>query len=55
MASRGGSGRGQGRKPIKSGEKTVTVSVRMTQQQRIKLNLLGGAKWIREKIDQGEA
>ena len=31
---RGGPGRGQGRKPVKAGEETVTVSLRMTEAQR---------------------
>lgn len=50
-AKRGGPGRGQGRKPVKAGEDTVTVSLRMTPTQRSKLSKLGGAKWVREQID----
>ena len=49
---RGGHGRGQGRKPVKQGEETVTVSLRMTPGQREKLARLGGARWVREKIDR---
>ena len=48
---RGGAGRGQGRKPVKVGEKTVSASLRMTANQRNKLAKLGGAKWVRGKID----
>jgi len=48
---RGGPGRGQGRKPIKAGEGTVTVSLRMTAAQREKLGRLGGGEWVRGKID----
>jgi hypothetical protein len=48
---RGGAGRGQGRKPIKPGEKTVTVSLRATERQREKLSRLGGGAWFREAID----
>lgn len=48
---RGGAGRGQGRKPVKVGEKTVSASLRMTENQRNKLAKLGGAKWVRGKID----
>lgn len=48
---RGGPGRGQGRKPVKQGEETVTVSLRVTVAQRAKLAMLGGAKWVRGKID----
>jgi len=49
---RGGAGRWQGRKPVKAGEETVTVSLRMTPSQRAKLGLLGGACWVRERIDE---
>lgn len=47
----GGPGRGQGRKPVKQGEETVTVSLRMTAAQREKLARLGGAAWVRRQID----
>lgn len=49
---RGGPNRGQGRKPVKEGEPTVTVSLRMTEVQRDKLAKLGGAKWVRQKINK---
>lgn len=49
---RGGPGRGQGRKPIKQGEDTVTVSLRLTAAQRDKLARLGGAEWVRQRIDK---
>lgn len=49
--TRGGAGRGQGRKPIKQGEETVTVSLRMTVSQRAKLKRLGGGWWFRTQID----
>ena len=51
-SNRGGSGRGQGRKPVKQGEETVTISLRMTPEQRAKLARLGGAEWVRTKIDK---
>jgi len=51
---RGGPGRGQGRKPVKAGEETVTVSIRMTQAQREKLERIGGAKWVRYRIDRAK-
>ena len=54
-ANRGGPGRGQGRKPIKNGQETVTVSLRMTEAQRDKLALLGGAAWVRQRIDKAKA
>ena len=53
-AQRGGPGRGQGRKPVKQGEETVTVSLRMTIAQRAKLGDLGGAQWVRQRIDAAE-
>ena len=46
------SDRGQGRKPIKEGEETVTVSLRMTEGQREKLKRLGGGPWVRDRIDK---
>ena len=49
---RGGPGRGQGRKPVKQGEDTITVSVRMTPGQREKLARLGDAEWVRKRIDK---
>lgn len=52
IKQRGGSGRGQGRKPVKTGEETVTVSLRVTAAQREKLARLGGAEWVRGKIDR---
>lgn len=47
---RGGAGRNQGRKPLSQAEETITASFRMTQSERDKLTLLGGAKWIRARI-----
>ena len=54
MNKRGGPGRGQGRPPVKAGEETVTVSLRMTPAQREKLERLGGAKWVRDRIDRAK-
>ena len=54
-SKRGGPGRGQGRKPIKEGQDTVTVSLRLTVGQRDKLALLGGAEWVRQRIDKAKA
>lgn len=51
---RGGPGRGQGRKPVKQGEETITVSLRMTEVQRDKLTRLGGAAWVRQRIDKAK-
>ena len=46
--------RGQGRKPIKEGAETVTVSLRMTPDQRDKLAKLGGAAWVRDRINRAK-
>ena len=54
MSGRGGPGRGQGRKPVKRGEETVTLSLRVTTAQREKLARLGGAEWVRGKIDRAK-
>lgn len=54
MKQRGGPGRGQGRKPVKTGEETVTVSLRMTSAQREKLAALGGASWVRKMIERAK-
>ena len=51
---RGGAGRGQGRKRISATDHTITVSLRMTPAQREKLARLGGAKWVRDRIDRAK-
>ena len=53
-SNRGGSGRGQGRNSVKQGEETVTLSLRVTVAQREKLARLGGAEWVRQKIDRAK-
>lgn len=45
---------GRGRKPVRPGEETVTVSLRMTPAQREKLAGLGGAEWVRKRIDRAK-
>lgn len=54
MTKRGGAGRGQGRPPVKAGEETVTLSLRVTVAQREKLDRLGGAKWVRDRIGRAK-
>lgn len=49
-SSRGGAGRGQGRKPI-SPDGTKAYKLLLTDEQRAKLEKLGNAAWIREQID----
>lgn len=54
MASKkqiGGARPGSGRKPLAEGVPTVPVMVKMTETQRDKLKRLGGAPWVRRKID----
>jgi hypothetical protein len=53
-AKRGGPGRGQGRPPVKPGEPTVTICLRLTQAQRDKLARLGGAEWVRVRIERAK-
>jgi hypothetical protein len=53
-AKRPPNNRGQGRKRLSADDDTVTVSLRMTPTQREKLALLGGAPWVREKIDRAK-
>lgn len=50
----GGPREGSGRPPVKPGENTIIVSVRMTQAQRAKLDQLGGAVWVRARIDKAK-
>ena len=50
--NRGGSGRGQGRKPLAIGEATIPVTIRMTKTQAEQLKLLGGPKWLRAQIEK---
>jgi hypothetical protein len=50
----GGSRPGSGRKPLDPFASTVPVLLKMTQPQREKLRRLGGAPWVREKIDKAK-
>ena len=50
-SNRGGAGRNHGRKPISDTDRTVTVSLRLTTSQRAKLVTLGGAAWVRDRIE----
>jgi hypothetical protein len=51
---RGGTGRGQGRKPLAVGEKPVTVGTVLTRKQAARFKAIGGAKWLRGKLDESE-
>jgi hypothetical protein len=52
LSGRGGAGRGQGRKPLLEGEALQPVSIKMSVPQREKLVRLGGAPWVRSRIDK---
>lgn len=42
----------RGRPAIQAGQDTVPITIRMTAPQRDKLQRLGGAQWVRSKIDK---
>lgn len=44
----------RGRKRLKDGEETVQFPLKMARSQKVKLNLLGGAKWVRARIDRAK-
>ncbi|WP_128000187.1 hypothetical protein [Piscinibacter defluvii] len=48
----GGSRKKAGRKPLHADERTVIWSMKMSESQREKLDRLGGAPWVRERIDK---
>lgn len=54
LIGRGGPGRSQGRKPLVEGEVMVPVTLKMLPKQKEKLSRLGGAPWMRKKIDQAK-
>ena len=52
-APHGGPGRGQGRKPLPDEERTVVVTVRLTQARMDKLRRLG-AHWLAKAVDRAK-
>jgi hypothetical protein len=54
LIGQGGPGRGQGRKPLPEGEAMIPVTLKMKPDQREKLQRLGGAPWVRERIDRAK-
>jgi hypothetical protein len=42
----------RGRPAIQAGEDTVPITIRLTSSQQEKLQRLGGAPWIRARIDK---
>jgi hypothetical protein len=50
----GGARPGAGRKPLQTGVATLPVMIKMTEPQKEKLQRLGGAPWVRDKIDRAK-
>jgi hypothetical protein len=50
----GGAREGGGRPPIKDGEQSIPVMIRMTESQKEKLKRLGGPPWVRDRIDKAK-
>ena len=51
----GGKRRGAGRPAISPGMPTVSYNLRLTEAQRDKLEQLGGAQWLRDRINKARA
>lgn len=51
-STNGGKREGSGRKPFAEGEVLKPMTIKISAQQREKLAKLGGAPWVREKIDK---
>jgi len=54
LIGRGGPGRGQGRKPKEVSEAMTPVTIKMSEPQKEKLARLGGAPWVRDRIDKAK-
>lgn len=54
MATKQLTKRPPGRPRREDGEQTVPVAVRMTEAQKDKLQRLGGAPWVRDRIDKAK-
>ncbi len=50
--TRGGPGRGQGRPPLRPGERTIPFHVRLPESLHAKLLRLGGAAWLRKRVER---
>lgn len=53
-SGRGGARPGSGRKPKEVSEAMLPVSIKMTEEQKDKLAKLGGAPWVRDRIDKAK-
>jgi hypothetical protein len=54
QAKRGGARPGSGRRALPEGEALVPVTIKMKPAQKDKLQRLGGAPWVRQKIDRAK-
>ena len=52
--TRGGTRKGAGRKPLTPGAQSKVLTIRVTQEQAAKLARLGGAAWVRARIDRAK-
>jgi len=51
----GGARPGAGRKPKVAGAPATTpITIKLSEAQKEKLQILGGAPWVREKIDKAK-
>ena len=48
LKGRGGPGRGQGRKPTEEGIRSVSLTLRVTPEQKAEYDQLGGVEWFRK-------
>lgn len=48
----GGARPGSGRPPLKEGQSTKPVTVRLTEDQQKEFDRLGGAEWLRRYLDR---
>jgi hypothetical protein len=50
----GGARPGGGRKPLVGDKPLIGVTLKMSEEQRAKLARLGGAPWVRDRIDKAK-
>lgn len=51
---RGGARPGSGRKRLRPEERTVQITLKLTEVQKAKLMRLGSSRWMRERVDEAE-
>lgn len=52
--NRGGARPGSGRKLLVGDKPLIGVTLKMSEEQRAKLARLGGAPWVRDRIDKAK-